>query len=158
MVLVGVVFYVSYIAYIRPEVFKGKINLVDPINLFKYKKSGLTTAYSNELKENLLRLLVEDKIYKTNDINLETLSDMLGTTRHNTSQVINEHFGMNFFELINTYRINAAQEIFKSDTFNNLNIIEVAYEVGFNNKVTFNKSFKKHLSQTPSQFIRTLHA
>ena len=158
VVMVSVVLYVSYIAYVRPEVFKGKIALVDPINLFKYKKSGLTSSYSNELKENLLILLVENKIYKQNDLSLELLAEMLGTTRHNASQVINEHFGMNFFELINTYRIDAAQEIFKSDTHNNLNIIEVAYEVGFNNKVTFNKSFKKHVLQTPSQFIRTIHA
>lgn len=158
IVMVGVVLYVSYIAYIRPEVFKGKIALVDPISLFKYKKSGLTSAYSNELKENLLTLLAENKIYKQNDLSLEVLAEMLGTTRHNASQVINEHFNMNFFELINTYRINAAQEIFKNDIYNNLNIIEVAYEVGFNNKVTFNKSFKKQVSQTPSQFIRTVHA
>jgi YesN/AraC family two-component response regulator len=158
MVMVSVVLYVSYITYIRPEVFEGKIALVDPINLFKYKKSGLTSAYSNELKETLLQLLTEEKIYKQNNLRLETLAQMLGTTRHNASQVINEHFNMNFFELINTYRINAAQEIFKNDTYNNLNIIEVAYEVGFNNKVTFNKSFKKHASLTPSQFIKAIQA
>ena len=93
-----------------------------------------------------------------NDINLNYLSESLGTSRHNTSQIINEHFNLNFFELINKYRINEASEILKMDTNNNLNIIEVAYEVGFNNKVTFNKSFKKHLATTPSRYILTLRS
>lgn len=52
---------------------------------------------------------------------------------------------------MNKYRISEAVEILKNDEFNNLKIIQVAYEVGFNNKVSFNKSFRKYLSQTPSQ-------
>lgn len=158
IVMVGLVFYVAYISYEQPEIFRGNITLVDPSNLFKYKKSRLTPTFSEELKEKLLVLLHEEKIFKQNDISLELLSEWLGTNRHNTSQVINEHFGMNFFELINKYRVSEAMEILKSDTHKNLSIIEVAYEVGFNNKVTFNKSFKKQLSQTPTQFITSLQA
>ena len=100
--------------------------------------------------------LQKEKIYRQNDISLEILSNKLDTTRHNTSQVINEHFNLNFFELINKYRIAEALDILQSDTHNNLNIIDVAYEVGFNNKVTFNKSFKKIISLTPSQYIASL--
>ena len=158
MVMVSVVFYVAYIAYEQPEILKGTVKLVDPINFFKYKKSGLTTAFSNELRDQLIQLLEVEKVYKNNDISLEWLSEKLGTTRHNTSQVINEHFEMNFFELINKYRIGEALEILKDDENNNMSIIQVAYEVGFNNKVTFNKSFKKFMSQTPSQFIKSVRA
>ncbi|MCK5400660.1 MAG: helix-turn-helix transcriptional regulator [Flavobacteriaceae bacterium] len=156
IVMVGLVFYVAYIAYVQPEVFKGEVKLVDPINLFKYKTSNLTPSYSLELKAIMLKLLNDDKIHRENDINLQKLSEKLGTSRHNTSQVINEHFKLNFFELINKYRIIDAVEILNKNPHNNLNIIEVAYKVGFNNKVTFNKSFKKHLSQTPSEYIKSL--
>ena len=155
LVMVGVVFYVAFISYVQPEIFKGKIKLVNPINLFKYKNSGLTQSYSIELTDSLLKLLKEDKVYKENNLNLELLSERLGTTKHNTSQVINEHFNMNFSELMNKYRIFEAAEILKNDNYNNLTIIQVAYDVGFNNKVTFNKSFKKYLSQTPSQYIKS---
>jgi AraC-like DNA-binding protein len=65
---------------------------------------------------------------------------------------------MNFFEFINKFRIEEAKEILKNDTEKYLNIIDVAYEVGFNNKVTFNKSFKKILSQTPTQYLSALRA
>ena len=158
VVMVSVVFYVAYIAYGQPEIFKGKMKLLDPLKLFKYKKSGLTSSLSLELKENLLKLLNEDKVFLDNDLNLESLSIKLNTTRHNTSQVINEHFKMSFSELMNQYRIEEATEILKRDEYNSLSIIQVAYEVGFNNKVSFNKYFKKQLSLTPTQYIKSLRA
>lgn len=89
----------------------------------KYIKSGLTVRYSEELKDKLLYLLEQEHIYRMNDINLNYLSERLGTSRHNTSQIINEHFNLNFFELINKFRINEASEILKMHTNNNLNII-----------------------------------
>jgi len=147
------VLYIGYMAYLRPNIFKSDYF---ETHLYKYKKSGLTARFSQELKEHLLHLMIEEKIYRKNDINLEELSERLGTTRHNTSQVINEHFDLNFFELINKFRIEEAKEILKNDIEKRLNIIDVAYEVGFNNKVTFNKSFKKILAQTPTQYLNAL--
>lgn len=144
------VMYMGYCANVQPSVFNGdfKLNKL----LFKYEKSGLTTSLSNELKENLMALFDNERIYKENDINLEKLANKLNTTRHNASQVINEHFNMNFHELVNTYRINEAKQIFNNDHQKNLNIIDVAYEVGYNNKVTFNKAFKKDTQLTPSEY------
>lgn len=148
-----IILYVGYIAYVQPKVFSKKF-LFQETKSSKYKKSGLTISYSEELKEQLLQLLDEEKVYKQSNISLEKLATILGTTRHNISQVINEHFGMNFFHLINKYRIAEAVEILKSDYNNNLNIIDVAYDVGFNNKVTFNKAFKAETNMTPSSFLR----
>ncbi|WP_303318561.1 helix-turn-helix domain-containing protein [Flavivirga abyssicola] len=149
------VIYLAYMAYVQPEIFKYDYALKDVMCLEKYQKSGLTNALSQELKENLIKLFVEEKIYKENNINLEVLSQRLNTTRHNTSQIINEHFNINFFELINKFRIKEAISIFKEDVHGSLNIIDIAYEVGYNNKVTFNKAFKKETSQTPSEFINS---
>jgi AraC-like DNA-binding protein len=158
LVIVLMVFYVAYITYVQPEIFKGEVKLVDPIGLFKYKSSALTPSLSLELKEELLNLLNKDKIYKESGISLDLLSEKLGTSRHNTSQVINEHFNMNFYELMNKFRIDEAVELIKNEKDNNLTIIDIAYKVGFNNKVTFNKSFKKALSVTPSEYIKSLNS
>lgn len=149
------ILYIAYMAFVQPSIFN--VNLDNDITMVftpKYEKSGLTPGLSNELKEQLIKLLVKDKIYKKSDINLETLSNKLNTTRHNTSQIINEHFKMNFFELINTFRIKEAIKILENDVHGNLNIIDVAYEVGYNNKVTFNKAFKKETSLTPTEYIQ----
>lgn len=150
--------YISYTSYTRLLLFenvkaiKGKTK----IKFHKYRKSNLTESLSAELKEKLLILLDDEKVYLQNDITLQKLADYLNTTRNNASQIINEHFDLNFFELINTYRIKEAKEILKNEKSKDLNLIEVAYEVGFNNKVTFNKSFKKYNHTTPSEYVKSL--
>ncbi len=153
------ILYISYTAFVEPSVFSGLKMIKDEVQkgLNKYKKSGLTEQLSLELKEKLLELLNQDKIYRKNDISLQKLSELLNTTRHNTSQIINEHFNLNFFELINRYRIEEAKKILKGKQYQyeNINIIDVAYEVGFNNKVTFNKSFKKYNRITPSEYVKS---
>lgn len=151
------VLYIAQMAYLQPKIYNNEVpGFALGKFKFKYQKSGLTKSLSEELKENLIKLLEEDKIYKNNTLNLHQLSEILGTTRHNTSQIINEHFQVNFFELINKYRINETINIFSQDVNGNLNIIDVAYEVGYNNKVTFNKAFKKETSITPSEFIQSI--
>ncbi|MBU3821955.1 helix-turn-helix domain-containing protein [Flavobacteriaceae bacterium XHP0103] len=149
-----IIVYIAYMAYVQPDIFNNAhVPLMQRLFSEKYQKSGLTDSLSRELKESLVKLLTEEKIYKTNNINLDMLAEKLNTTRHNTSQIINEHFEMNFFELINKFRIKEATDLLEKDTHGNLNIIDVAYEVGYNNKVTFNKAFKKETTFTPSEYI-----
>ena len=145
------VLYIAYSAYIQPNVFSA-MEFTTGYPFHKYEKSGLTDSLSLELKSKILQLMENEKIYKENNLNLEQLADKLNTNRHNTSQVINEHFNQSFHELVNTYRINEAKQLLKDDKEKSLNIIEIAYEVGYNNKATFNKAFKKYTNLTPSQF------
>ncbi|WP_420319989.1 helix-turn-helix domain-containing protein [Flagellimonas sp.] len=149
------VLYVGYSANIQPEVFSGAYAYKN--RLFpKYEKSGLTPSLSNELKENLLHLFAVEKIYKENNINLDMVAEKLSTTRHNASQIINEHFDVSFHEFVNMYRIQEAKELLLEDKSRKLNIINVAYEVGYNNKVTFNKAFKKDTQLTPSEYQKSI--
>lgn len=151
--MAAMVLYISYSANIQPQVFSGAYSYIN--RLFpKYEKSGLTNSLSFELKERVEYLFADEKIYKENNINLEMLAEKLGTTRHNASQVINEHFEMSFHELVNKYRIHEAKELLQDSSKLNWNIIEVAYEVGYNNKVTFNKAFKKNTNLTPTEYQR----
>ncbi|MFK7811415.1 MAG: helix-turn-helix domain-containing protein [Maribacter sp.] len=148
--MASMVIYIGYSANVQPNVFNGSFSFNRLF--YKYEKSGLTKSLSLELKEKLITLFDEENIYRESNLSLETIASKLNTTRHNASQVINEHFEMSFNELINTYRIRDAKEILQSDKQKNFNIIDVAYEVGYNNKVTFNKAFKKNTQLTPSQY------
>ena len=145
------VLYVGYAAYTEPSLFQA--SEIKKLIIDKYKNSGLTKSLSKELKHDLIKIFDEEKIYTKSNITLDFLSEKLQTTRHNTSQVINEHFDMNFFELINKFRIQEAKLILKNDHYRNLSIVNIAYEVGYNNKVTFNKAFKKETGLTPTQYI-----
>lgn len=146
------ILYIAYTAYMKPDIFSRSYLFKEGV-FFKYKKSGLTDGYSEELRSQLQALFEGDKIYRNSNLNLENLSGKLGTTRHNVSQVINEHFEMNFFQFVNKYRIQEAVKMFEESNYNDLKIINIAYDVGFNNKVTFNKAFKVEMNMTPTRFI-----
>jgi AraC-like DNA-binding protein len=118
----------------------------------KYKNSGLTESASIEMANEVTALMEKEKLYRENDLRLDTLSDKLGYAKHHVSQVINEQFGMNFFEYINLLRIQEAKKLLIEKSAKELNVIEIAYSVGFNNKVTFNTAFKRITGCTPTAF------
>jgi AraC-like DNA-binding protein len=151
ILMATMVVYVGYAANVQPNVFSGIYAYTNNRLFPKYVKSGLTESLSLELKENLTRLFEKERLYRRNDINLDLVAKNLGTTRHNASQIINEHFNKSFHEFVNVYRINEAKELLENEK--GLNIIDIAYEVGYNNKVTFNKAFKKETTLTPSQYL-----
>lgn len=116
----------------------------------KYKNSGLPDSLAKKLAEDLETLMSREKLYKENDLKLETLAGKLGSNRHFVSQVINQYYKTNFFDFINANRIDEAKRLLTSDR--DLNIIEIAYTVGYNNKVTFNTVFKRFTGVTPSEY------
>lgn len=118
----------------------------------KYRQSGLPRSLAGKLAEGLELLMEREKLYHLNDLRLETLAKKLNTSKHFVSQVINQHFKMNFFEYVNLKRIEEAKQLLRTTRREELNVIEVAYAVGFNNKGTFNSVFKKVTGSTPTEF------
>jgi AraC-like DNA-binding protein len=118
----------------------------------KYKNSSLSESARLNLAAGLNNLMHREKLYRENDLKLEILAQKLGTDRHYVSQVINQHFGVNFFEYINMLRIDEAKEMLHSSQAANLNIIEIAYQVGYNTKNTFNAAFKRIVGMTPTEY------
>ncbi|UII76506.1 helix-turn-helix domain-containing protein [Flagellimonas sp. HMM57] len=150
--LISMVAYIAYSVNVQPKVFSGMYAYNFLMSDQKYHNSGLTEKLSEELIEKLMVLLERDKIYRQNNISLGCVAQLLDTNRHNTSQLINENFHMTFHELINTYRIKEAKKLLGDRTNGYRKIIDIAYEVGYNNKSTFNKAFKKNTQVTPSEY------
>ncbi|WP_420581531.1 helix-turn-helix domain-containing protein [Reichenbachiella sp.] len=145
------IFCVSFLGYIYPQVLAGK-PVSNILLRHKYQNSGLTERGELELKEKLLSLMVEDELFLNNDLNLNQLALKANTTRHNVSLVINKYFNQNFFDFINAYRIKYVQALFLKPECQGEHVIQLAYRAGFNNKVSFNKAFKKFTGQTPLSY------
>ena len=122
----------------------------------KYKNSGLPTSLAKKLAADLELLMSREQLYKENDLKLETLAEKLNSNRHFVSQVINQYYRTNFFDFINANRIDEARRLLVSDD-HELNIIEIAYAVGYNNKVTFNTVFKRFTGITPTEYRKQNH-
>jgi len=121
----------------------------------KYEKTGLSEAFSLELKNKLEHLMENEKLFLKHELKLDDIAELLDISRHHASQVINENFNMSFYDYINSYRIEEAKNKLCSDFENSSqSISDVAFQCGFNNRVSFYKAFKKITHITPKEFIQ----
>jgi len=138
----------SYFGFFQPQIFEG-LSMDKILPFKKYEKTGLTEDYSLELKIKLIDYIENQKPYLDSELRLDTLANALNLSRHHMSQVINQHFDARFFDFINKYRIEEAKKLLVDDS---LNITDVLYECGFNNRVSFYKAFKRYAGITPTEF------
>ena len=97
----------------------------------------------------------EQRLYQREDLRLQDIADLLGLHRNQVSQVINENYNLNFFEWVNRYRIYHAADMLSIPTCP-YTISQVGFESGFNNKVTFYKTFRQYFQCTPLEFVSRL--
>ena len=98
----------------------------------------------------------EEKIFKQIKLTLGELAEMISISSHNLSEVINTKTGMNFFDFINRYRIEEVKKEIIKPVNDNLTLLAVAMDVGFNSKSSFNTLFKRYVGLTPSQYRDSL--
>lgn len=122
----------------------------------KYEKSSLTKQQSQMYLASLNELMDKDKLYLESKITLKEISDRLEISTNFLSQVINENLNQNFYDFINSHRIEGFKKRLKEDKSKKLTLLAHAYESGYNSKSTFNESFKKFTGQTPSQYQKEL--
>ncbi|WP_165769887.1 helix-turn-helix domain-containing protein [Flagellimonas pacifica] len=93
------------------------------------------------------------KVYLKHELKLDDIAELLDVSRHHASQIINENFKTNFYDYINGHRIEEAKYKLSKDRERKKSISDIAYECGFNNRVSFYKAFKKLTHATPTQFL-----
>jgi len=121
----------------------------------KYEKSSLSEQEKSAIHRKILTEMEEKRYYARNLASLKDLSQTIRESSHHVSQVINEIMGKSFFELLAWYRVEEARRIIREDREGKLTVEDIAEQVGYNSKSSFNTVFKKQTGQTPSEFRRT---
>ncbi len=85
------------------------------------------------------------------ELSLKTVSKHSGVHQRVITETIAQRFNCNFKTYINQIRIKEAQRLLRES---NLNISEIAYNVGFNSPSNFNRVFKNLTGKNPTEFIR----
>ncbi len=116
----------------------------------KYAGSKLTMEQSKRHLENLVELIMREQLFKNRKLTVSHLSEVSRIPSHHISQIINQEMKMNFWDFINSYRIEEAKDLLSQE--DNHKILRVAYESGFHSKSAFYAAFKKHTGLTPTQF------
>ncbi len=117
-----------------------------------YSKSGLTQDKIISLAHQLEKVMLAEKPYLNENLNLNSLAEQLDSTPAHLSQVINQYFEESFYDYVNKYRIEKAKPMLRSERYEHLSIIGIAFECGFKSKSSFNRYFKKYTGKAPSQF------
>lgn len=155
LILIGLIFMTGFKGLQQPEIFSGRRQLLsgqsnlETTQNKKYQVSNINRADYQRIEQALKVLFDQESVYLDRFLDLRMLSEKANITTHQLSQFLNEHLGTSFYDYINRHRIEAAKRHLIAS---NSAILDIALEVGFNNKATFNKAFKKYTQITPTQF------
>lgn len=122
----------------------------------KYERSGLTEDKAKLLAEKLQHHMLKERPYLEPELTLKQLAAQLSIPAHQLSQVINQQFGKNFYDYINSFRVEEVEKKLKSGQYNHLTLLAVALDCGFNSKASFNTVFKKIKSMSPSEYRKEI--
>ncbi len=132
------------------------INVIDTESI-RTEKNEDSFLHKNEKHEQIAKkiesVLKEQKLYRNPEFKLLNLAEQIGEQSYLTSQVLNQHFNKSFFDIVNELRVRDAEERLKTFDSKKDKIEAIAYEVGFNSRAAFYRSFKKITGKNPTNFV-----
>jgi AraC-like DNA-binding protein len=155
--LVIFIFFLGYWGYQQGHIFNFK-NDLEPaeINVSDTSTINNTNVLRQYKKEKALLedIMKSKKPYTEPELTIYGLAQLINLPPHHLSKVINTEFHCNFFEFVNSYRVEEFRQKASSGEFKNLTILGIALECGFNSKSSFNRIFKEATGITPGEYIK----
>ncbi|MEO1053585.1 MAG: AraC family transcriptional regulator [Bacteroidota bacterium] len=99
-----------------------------------------------------------DKLFLDDSLSLKTFSEAVSLSPSLVSEIINQKFNCSFKNLLAQYRLKEAKMIMSQRIGSQIKLVDVAYDAGFNNKVTFYRVFKQFEGVSPSEYLQKLRA
>lgn len=131
----------------------SELNFDPKVNV-KYEKSFLKEDEAQDIHRRLVLLMKEKKLYKTPELTLSIVSEELNIHPNTLSQVINSVEQKNFFDYVNTLRIEEFKQSITNPDNQKYTLLSLAYECGFNSKTSFNRNFKNLTGKSPSEYLK----
>jgi len=147
-------FSIGYRGMDQPEIFKGIPDYSPPKKNKKFEWTGLSREKGKQIKEDLLRVMEEKRLYLAPDLTLPQVAVVMDIPSHRLSQVINERMKQNFFQFINGYRVETAKGKLSRPGNEGDELTKIALDSGFNSLAAFNRVFKDITGESPSQFCK----
>jgi AraC-like DNA-binding protein len=117
--------------------------------------AGKTAGIEPALLRRLQHLMTVDRVYRQEGLTIGFLSAKLGVPEYRLRQLINEGLGhRNFNAFLNGYRIEEAKAALADPEQNDVPVLTVALDAGFQSVGPFNRAFKAATGLTPTEFRR----
>jgi len=108
-------------------------------------------------KGTLLKRAMEANLYYQDpELSLASLAEKLQMQPHELSKVINTVFNKGFNDFINEYRISDVIAKMRDPAFDNITLLGIAYDAGFNSQSTFSRIFKQLTGKKPLEYKKDL--
>ncbi len=108
--------------------------------------------YMKEISQRVLEHLQSTQAYKNSELVLAEVAKELNVHQKKISAAINSYLNKNFFELVNTLRVEEAkQQLLSLNT--NITVESVYPECGFNSRSSFYAVFRKIEGTTPAKWL-----
>ena len=103
-----------------------------------------------------LRKLMEDgKAYRDDGLSIASLSQKLNVQEYRLRRLINGQLGhRNFSAFVNGYRLAEAEAALGDPAQADVPVLTIALDAGFGSIGPFNRAFKAHTGQTPTDYRR----
>lgn len=124
----------------------------------KYLKSGIDDTELHHIHEQLTNLMHQEKVYTNPDLTLGDVAQQLHVHPNYLSQAINSISNKNFYDYINSHRVEAFSRSVKDVKNQKFTLLTLALESGFNSKTSFNRNFRKVTGLSPSQYLSQVNA
>src|SRR6201996_2994259 len=103
----------------------------------------------------LRKLIDHDKIYREPDLSIASLAQKLDMPEYRLRRLINEQLGhRNFSAFVNGYRLAEAEAALGDPAQADVPVLTIALDAGFGSIGPFNRAFKAHTGQTPTDYRR----
>lgn len=106
----------------------------------------------DEKREAVARGIREQRLHLESQINLERFAEQIGIKPRELSTIINDHHQQNFFEFINTQRVEEAKRLLAAPECAGDTVLDILYRAGFNSQSAFHRFFKRITGMTPSEY------
>ncbi|SNR14943.1 helix-turn-helix domain-containing protein [Tenacibaculum jejuense] len=155
--LTGLIWYMGYYGLNQSQVFLTTQE-VEKTETKLYSQSP-TLIQSDEfldLEKKLKELFENRQLFKQQNLTLRETADALEISDKKLSNFINQHLKTSFYDYVNSYRIQNFKESIRKGDSNQLTLLAIAFDSGFNSKATFNRVFKNSEGITPLQYKKSI--
>ncbi|UPK72263.1 helix-turn-helix domain-containing protein [Chitinophaga filiformis] len=101
----------------------------------------------------LKKAMEQDRLYLDPELNLALLARHTGLPQKTISLVLNQHLQKSFNEFVNGYRVEAFKEHARQLRQDNMTILAMAFDAGFNSQATFQRAFRTHTGMSPREYM-----
>ena len=106
----------------------------------------------DSLKEELEKLILQEKWYLIPELSLKSLSDELNISDKKLSYLLNQYMNVSFYDYINSLRVEEVKQKILDPSYAQYTLLAIALECGFNSKTSFNRTFQRFEGITPSKY------